>query len=172
MKALQFVFPIAALVLLGACEMKVGKDKEGAATEQAASAEGQSEEGTISIDAPGFDMRVNLPAALRAQLGADGDILYPGAKFAALHVKADDGSGAGGSAELRFSTTDAPDKVAAWYRDPNQAKELTVASVEPDGNGYRIAGTRKGDSDPFTVSLQPASGGTDGVIVLRDRQGR
>ena len=166
---------ISALALLAACEMKLGTDEKREAAGQAAkTAEGKSEEGSISIDAPGFDMKLNIPDALRAEIGADGDILYPGSKLAGLHVQANDGSGAGDdSVELRFSTADAPAKVAAWYRDPAQAKELTVSSAEQQGQGYRITGTSKGDADPFTLTLAPAAGGgTEGRIVLQDRNGQ
>ena len=167
---------VAALALLAACEMKVGGDEKAEAGKQgaAASAEGKSEQGSISIDAPGFDMKLNIPEALQAQVGADGEMLYPGSKLAGLHVQANDGSGAGeDSVELRFTTADAPAKVAAWYRDPNQAKELNVASAEQQGQGYRITGTSKGGSDPFTVTLTPATGGgTEGRIVLQDSHGQ
>ena len=160
------------LALLSACEMKVGgEDKEKQGAQQTASAEGKSEEGSISIDAPGFDMKLNIPDALRAEVGADVDVLYPGSKLAGLHVQANDGSGSGeDSVELRFTTADAPAKVAAWYRDPNQAKELTITSAQQQGQGYRIIGTSNGDSDPFTLTLTPATGGgTEGRILLQDR---
>lgn len=166
---------ISALALLAACEMKVGTDEKGeTAGQTTATAEGKSEDGSISIDAPGFDMKLNIPDALQTQIGADGDVLYPGSKLAGLHVQANDGSGAGDdSVELRFTTADAPAKVAAWYRDPAQAKELTVSSAEQQGQGYRIVGTSKGDTDPFTLTLAPAAGGgTEGRIVLQDRNGQ
>lgn len=165
---------LAALALLAACEMKIGKDEEKAGAQPSTTAEGKSEDGSISIDAPGFDMKLNIPDALQAQVGADGDVLYPGSKLAGLHVQANDGSGAGDdSVELRFTTTDAPAKVAAWYRDPAQAKELAVTSAQQQGQGYRIAGTSKGDADPFTLTLAPAAGGgTEGRIVLQDRHGQ
>ena len=168
------ILPLAALILLAACEMKVGTDKdEKAATQTTVSAEGKSEDGSISIDAPGFDLKLNIPDALRAQVGADGDVLYPDSKLAGLHVQANDGSGAGeDSVELRFTTADAPSKVAAWYRDPKQATELNVASTQQQGESYRIAGTSKSDGDPFTLTLRPAAGGgTEGRILLQDRHG-
>lgn len=177
MKLGSALLAITALALLGACEMKIGKDEkaEGAPQEAAsASAAGKAEEGSISIDAPGFDMKLNIPEALQAQIGADGDILYPGSKLSGLHVQADEGKGPEqGSVELRFTAADPPGKVAAWYRDPAQAKELTVSSAQQEGQGYRITGTSKGDSDPFTLTLTPAAGGgTEGRIVLQDRGGR
>lgn len=167
--------PLAALPVLAACEMQIGDGEQGKArTEQVASAEGRSEAGSISIDAPGFDMKLNIPEALRAEIGSEGDVIYPGSKLGGLHVQANETKGGDrGSVELRFTTPDAPAKVAAWYRDPARAKELTVTSTEQQGQGYRIAGTSKGDSDPFTLTLTPAAGGgSEGRVVLRDRNSR
>ena len=175
MRTAPLAIALAALALLSACEMKVGgDDKQTAKGEAAASAEGKSADGSISIDAPGFDMKLNIPDALRAQVGADGDVLYPGSKLGGLHVQANDGSGSGeDSVELRFTTVDAPAKVAAWYRDPNQAKELTVTSAQKQGDAIRIVGTSKSDGDPFTVTLEPgADGGTEGRVLLQDRHER
>jgi len=167
--------PIALLALLAACEMKIGKDKEeaGAKSEApAASAAGKAEEGAISIDAPGFDMKLSIPDALRTQVGTDGDVIYPGSKLSGLHVQANEGE-AQDSVELRFTTGDAPAKVAAWYRDPNQAKELKVSSAQAEGQRWRIAGTTKDGGAPFTLTLTPAAGGgTEGRVVLRDQDGR
>jgi hypothetical protein len=39
-----------------------------------------------------------------------------------------------------------------------------------DGPGMVISGTSAGEGDPFTLRLQPASGGgTEARLVLRDR---
>jgi hypothetical protein len=170
----RFAF-LPVLALLAACEMQIGDQEQAKArTEQVASAEGKSEAGAISIDAPGFDMKLNIPEALRAELGSEGDVIYPGSKLGGLHVQASKNQAGGqGSVELRFTTADAPAKVAAWYRDPAQARELTVTAAQQQGQGYRIVGTSKGDNDPFTLTLTPAGGGgTEGRIVLQDRDAR
>jgi hypothetical protein len=169
----RFVF-LPVIVLLSGCEMQIGDGEQGKArTEQVASAEGKSEAGAISIDAPGFDMKLNIPEALRAEIGSEGDVIYPGSKLGGLHVQAGQNKDGGqGSVELRFATADAPAKVAAWYRDPAQAKELTVTTVQQQGQGYRIVGTSKGDNDPFELILTPAGGGTEGRIVLQDSKAR
>lgn len=164
--------PLAAAALLAGCDVKVGKDKEPQTGPASASAEGKAEDGSISIDAPGFDMKLNIPDAIRANVGTDGDILYPGAKLSGLHVQAnaDKGGSDQDSVELRFTASEAPAAVAAWYRDPARAKQLSVSSAEQQGAGYRIAGTSKDDGDPFTLTLTPASGGgTEGRIMLQDR---
>ncbi len=166
------ILSLTVCALLAACEMKVGDGKERKEGAAPVSAEGKSEDGAISIDAPGFDMKLNIPDALRAEIGTQGDILYPGSKLSGLHVQAngDKGGADQDSVELRFTSSDAPAKVAAWYRDPARAKELSISSAQQQGQGYRMVGTSKDDGDPFTLALTPGSGGgTEGRIILQDR---
>jgi hypothetical protein len=159
----------AAMLLLAGCEAKIGSG-----TAKPGSVAGQAEAGTISIDAPGLDMKLKIPEAIRAEIGGDTDIVYPGATLGGLHVaaSADSERGGNGSVEMRFTTPDAVEKVAAWYRDPVRAAELAVASAVREGTGMVISGTSARAGDPFTLRLQPASGGgTEARLVLRDRAG-
>jgi hypothetical protein len=172
---------LAAAALLCACEAKIGKnaDAEGGATAArngnagASPAEGKAEEGSFSIDAPGFDMKIAIPEGManRTNVDSDSDILYPGSTLSGMHVEADkDGGAKGGRSgvELRFTSADAPDKIAAWYREPGRS--FAVASAAREGEGYVISGTEKGDGDPFTVRLAPKNGGgTEGRLALTDR---
>jgi hypothetical protein len=156
-------------VLLGACEAQIGTDETRRAPVEVA---GKAEAGTVSIDTPGFDLKLKIPDVVRAQIGTDGDLVYPGATLGGVHVAADGQSGGNGSVELRFTTPDAIERVAAWYRDPARAAELAVANVVREQTGLTISGTQTGDGDPFTVRLAPAAGGgTEARLVLRDRQG-
>lgn len=158
---------------LAACEAQVGTEPKGEPAPAAAAA-GKSEPGTLSIDAPGFDMKLKIPEAMQAEMGGNTDIIYPGATLGGLHVaaSADGERGGNGSVELRFTTPDAVDKVLAWYRDPARAAELAVASVAREGTGVEIKGTVACEGDPFALRLAPAgAGGTEGRLVLRDRAG-
>ena len=181
---MRSVLPLlAGLVLLTACEARIGKDDtaagdgkpQGSASASSgtggASAGTQSKEGELSIDAPGFQMKLDIPKALSDRAGVDSDsgILYPGSSLGGLHVQAR-GQGSEDQVELRFTTADAPDKVLAWYRDPARASDFTLASANRSGAGYAVRGTEKGDGDPFDLSLNPRSGGgTEGILKLRDR---
>lgn len=164
---------LLAALSLAACEAKIGSDQPGNGVQRAA-AEGKAEAGVLSIDAPGFDMKLKIPESIRAEVGTDTALIYPGATLAGLHVaaNADSTKGASGSVEMRFTTPDALEKVAAWYRDPARAAELAVSSAVREGTGLVMTGTRAGEGDPFTLHLAPASGGgTEARLTLSDRSG-
>lgn len=163
---------LLAALLLAACEAKVGMDDQSGT---AASAAGKAESGTLSIDTPGFDMKLKIPEAIRAEIGGDNDVIYPGSTLGGLHVAAQaDGGGGNGSVEMRFTSPDAVDKVAAWYRDPARAADLKVASAGRQGEAVVMNGVtvdRDGGGGPFTLRLRPNAGGTEGVLTLSDRGG-
>lgn len=164
---------ICALALLSACEARTGKEADKGKREPvAAAAEGKAEEGQFSIDAPGFDMKIDIPAGVTSHGDSDSDMLYPGATLSGMHIEGSKkGAGGKGSAgiELRFTTADPPGKVAAWYRDPARASGFTIASVRREGAALVIAGAEKEDGDPFTLRLSPRGGGTEGRLTLTDR---
>lgn len=177
MPASEKLAAMAAILLLAGCEARIGKEAGKAKDQEAgrparASAEARAEEGQLSIDAPGFALKLDIPAGLaeRADLDSDSGILYPGAALSGMHVEARDRAGAGRSmVELRFVSSDPPAKVAAWYRDPARAKDFSVSSSRREGGAIAIAGTEKEDGDPFDLTLSPRSGGgTDGRLRLRD----
>lgn len=158
---------IAALLLAG-CEMKVGRDGEEKTGETAAPS--AARDGEISIDTPGFDMKLDIPDAVRSQISGDNDVIYPGSKIDGLNVTAREGAGQGKSqVQIRFSSADSPIKVAEWYRDPARAAELTGVSVQQDGAGFQISGAAKSGGDPFDLRLSAApGGGTQAQLTLRD----
>jgi hypothetical protein len=162
---------ISGLALAG-CEAQIDAD---AARQERPAAVAKAEAGTLSIDAPGFDMKLKIPEVVRANVSSEGALVYPGATLGGLHVTAGaDSAGANGSVEMRFTTRDALEKVAAWYRDPARAAELVVATAVRDSTGIVISGTGGGESGsqggPFTLRLTPAAGGgTEGRLVLSDR---
>jgi hypothetical protein len=168
---------IGGLALLAACEAKVGKD-EGAARDGAAAGgaavDGKAEDGRFSIKAPGFDMKIAIPKGVadRAGMNSDSGLLYPGAALSGMHIEAG-GSDApaekNSGVELRFTSTDAPEKIAAWYRDSARAEGFTVGSATREGTAFVIAGTQKSDGDGFKVRLSPGTGGgTEGRLALSE----
>jgi hypothetical protein len=165
-----------ALVLLVACDMKIGKQDERAETTANAEAGseqpagGKAEDGRLSIQGPGFDMKINIPKDMARRASGDGDneLLYPGAAISGMHIEASKPSS---GVEMRFATPDAPQKVAAWYRDPGRASGFQVQSAKQEGDAIVISGAQKGDGDPFSLRLSPASGGgTEGRLILTDRK--
>lgn len=166
---------LALLALLSACEVRVDKDGDRDAAAQTAetSVEARSEEGSVSIKAPGFDMKVNIPdgVAKLATVDSDSAILYPGSRLSGMHVEASSkGGGDRSGVELRFTSADAPATVAAWYRDPARAPDFTVASASREGDTIVIGGVDKDDGDPFMLRISPREGGgSDARLNLSDR---
>ena len=164
---------IAAALALTACEARLGHDGNQAGSENV-SAEGKAEEGQLSISAPGFEMKLNIPERLRREAGIDDDsgIIYPNGQFSGIHVQGgrDGESGRSeGEVELRFTSNDPSDQVARWYRDPARASDFSVGGAGREGEDFVISGTRKDDRGQFRVRLSPrAGGGTDGRVVLAD----
>lgn len=160
----------AAALALTACEARFGNDAGPAGNGSAA---GKAEDGRLSIHAPGFDMKINIPEGIRREAGIDDDggIIYPHSTFSGMHVEGGrDDSRSDGEVELAFTSADAPDLVARWYRDPARAPDFTVATANREGPAFVIAGTTKDHNGNFRVRLSPRqSGGTEGRVVLTDR---
>ena len=166
---------LGALALLAACEAKIDKEgdtdsPESKAGETAASpAEGKAKEGELSIKAPGFDMKIDIPGGVTSRAGSDSDMLYPGSTFNGMHIEGSKTGKGESGVELRFTTPDAPEKVADWYRNPARADHFSVESARREGGGIVIAGKEKQDGDPFTLRLSPAArGGTEARLTLSD----
>lgn len=155
---------LAALASTAACEAQIGKNEQAGEV----GAEGKSREGRVSIKAPGVDIKVDIPEGIRANanVSSDGDLLYPGARMSGLHIEGDEGDGA---VELRFTTPDAPDRVAAWYRDPARA-DFTVDTENREGAGFVFNGREKEDGTPFKLQLTPRNEGTEGMLSILDRK--
>ena len=162
----------AGAALLTACEARIGNDAP--PVEANASAAGKAEEGRFTVSAPGFNMAIDIPEGLQDQAHMDGDndLIYPGASFGGLHVQGGPEDRHGehrGEVELRFTSGDALDRVVAWYRDPARADHFTIQSARREGDGVLIAGTGRRDRDRFTLRLAPRGGGTEGRLLLSDR---
>ncbi len=172
----KLVAALTAAALLAACEARIGKEDGEAAKNPetaaaGASAEGKAEMGQFSIDAPGFDLKFDIPEGMseRADIDSDSDVLYPGARLTGMHIQAEEGTGRD-SVELRFASGDTPQAIADWYRDPARADTLKVATVRQEGGSLIVEGTEIDDGDPFTVRLDAGGeSGTDGRLILSDR---
>ena len=162
---------LAAAAFLAACEARSGNDAP--PVEANASAAGRAEEGRLTVEAPGFNMSIDIPEALREDAEMDGDnrLVYPGARFSGIHVQSGrEGPGGAhdGEVELRFSTGDDTGRVVAWYRDPARGEEFTVQSATREGEAQIISGTGR-DNERFVLRVAPrAGGGTDARLVLSD----
>jgi hypothetical protein len=160
----------AAACLAWGCEAKIGNNANEASANGQASAEGKAKEGQVALSAPGFDIKLNIPLD-RAPPPPPHKILYPGSNVTGLYIAAHPKakSGSDGEVELRFASSDPPETVAAWYRDPARAADFALSSDGKEGAAFVMAGTRKDDEGGFRLRLEPKSGGTDGRILFRDK---
>lgn len=162
---------LAAIVLLAACDVKIGN--EAGTVSENASAAGRAQEGRVTIEAPGFNMSMNIPESDLGDAKIDDDrVIYPGSQFGGVHVQGRPGrSGEDGSGEveLRFTTADPPDRVVAWYRDPARHDDIVVASAERQGEGFHLSGTAGNEKKPFDLRIMPRSGGgTEARLLISD----
>lgn len=160
---------VAAIILLGACEARFGNDA--APVDANATAENRAEDGRLTIEAPGFNLQVDIPDSIRADAEmSDNKLIYPGAAFGGIHIQGNRAETDRDQVELRFTSGDDLARVAAWYRDPARRGDFAIASDSRDGETIVIAGTDAGDGDPFTLRLAPRSGGgTEARLLLTDR---
>jgi hypothetical protein len=167
---------LAAIILLAGCEGKMGDlaGNDSAGNDQGeVSAEGQAEEGRISMKGPGFDFALNVPGGLADHANVDGNskILYPGATISGMHIAAGAQGQNKGGVELRFTSRDSLEKVAGWYRDPKRADGFALASAKREGDDYTIIGTTKSEGDDFKVRLKRKDGsGTQGRLTISERK--
>lgn len=170
----KLVPALAVATLLVACEARIGNDAPPVADN--ASAAGRAEEGRFTIEAPGFNMSIDIPEGIRSRADMDEDngLIYPGSTFAGMHVQGGQEGADGdrdGEVELRFSTGDAPDRVVAWYRDPARGTDFTVQSAQQEGGGFVVSGTGRPDGEQFTLRIAPRQGGgTEARLLLSDRR--
>lgn len=160
---------VTAIALTGACEARIGNDA--APVAENATAENRAQEGRMTIEAPGFNLQMDIPESIRADISDDDGILYPGSTFGGIHVQGNRGDGHDGrdEVELRYSTGDDLQRVATWYRDPARNAEFTITRDAQEGNETVIAGTRRREDGTFTLRLAPrGGGGTDARLLLAD----
>jgi hypothetical protein len=164
---------LAAAVALCACDARIDTDEaDNAVANAQVSAEGKAEEGKISLKMPGVDMTISLPKGVADEARAERDskLLYPGATLRGMAIAAGPGSDKTGASEIeiRFSTLDTPDVVAAWYRDPARADGFHLERARKEGDSWIVTGVQKRDERRFKLRLssRPA-GGTDGRLTIR-----
>ena len=162
---------MSAAALLTACEARFGNDAAPVADN--ATAENRAEEGRLTVEAPGFNMSLDIPDSIiaHADIEDENGLFYPGSRMAGLHVQGGREEAAGGhdgEVEMRFTTPDAIGRVVAWYRDPARAPDLRIVSAARRGNGAVLSGTHR-EGERFTIRLEPrAGGGTEARLLLSE----
>ena len=170
MRSCKLVALLGAADLVCGCEAKIGTPDGNSAANNRRSAEGKAEEGTVALDAPGLNFKIRIPLD-RARTDSQSELLYPGATITGIYIAAqpDSKTGSDGEVELRFASPEAPDKIAAWYRDKSRRHALTLSSDARDGAAFLLAGTAKEKGEGFRLRLEPKASGTDGRLTVRDK---
>lgn len=168
---MRFALIPLSIVLLCGCEMRIGNDAAPVADN--ASAAGRAENGQLTVEAPGFNLSVTIPEGMtdRGSVSDDNGLVYPGSTIAGVHVQGrrEERGHNNGEVEIRLASNDAPDRVAAWYRDPARADRFSAASTTQDGDATVISGTGRRDNERFTLRIAPrAGGGSDMRLLLAD----
>jgi hypothetical protein len=167
----------AAALLLGACEARVGGNEGEPIPENAAIPENaQAVEGQIAFKGAGVEFKLPVPEMGNEARADDGDgLVYSGATITGLNIDATaaDGKDGGAVVSMRFTSGDAPEKVAAWYRDPARAAQFSLTPETAKGTGHRLEGSTRDEGESFRLDLAAkAGGGTDASLAIRDRSRR
>ncbi|MFZ5703767.1 MAG: hypothetical protein ACOY5R_00705 [Pseudomonadota bacterium] len=172
------------LLLLAACEVKVNDDAKGDANASAGDsaaisfdaggnvAMASAEEPTsLSVSIPGIDAKIKVPGIELGgeDMNIDGMKLYPGSKMTGVNVT--DKDGGNGRVEIRFVSPAAPDVVARYYADAAGQADFTGVKLAKNGAASTVTAVN-GEGDPMTITLQPASKGTQGVILMTDKSAK
>ncbi len=172
------------LLLLAACEVKVNDDTKGDANASAGDsaaisidaggnvAMGSGDQPTsLSLSIPGIDAKIKVPGIELGgeDMNIDGMKLYPGSKMTGVNVT--DKEGGNGRVEIRFVSPAAPDVVARYYADAAGQADFTGVKLVKNGAASTVTAVN-GEGDPMTITLQPASKGTQGSIVMTDKSAK
>jgi hypothetical protein len=150
-------------LLLSACEVKVGKnDKDKADGNVSVAA---NDEHGVSISAPGFNAKVDIPGIEIGgdDMDIDGMKLFPGSKVGNVNVVGKDGPG--DRVTMGFTAPGAPAAVASYYA--NAARENGFTDVKVAGTTVSAV---KDDGDAVTIAIVPAPGGSSGDIRIVDNK--
>ena len=171
LKAASLAALILALGLAAGCSRhkRAGDEPAGGSV----SAQGQAQEGKISIKAPGLDLAISLPKELtgEARTGRDSKVLYPNATLAGMAIAAGEtGKGGDTDVEMRFKTADPPERVAAWYRDPARRDGFSLTAESREKDDLVFTGVQRRDRHPFQVRIAAGpGGGTEGRLRVHHR---
>lgn len=165
---------IAGALLLGGCELKVKDDGKPGGEDGASvsiGADGNvaiSGEDGLSIETPGFAGKIAIKGMKLGSehMDIDGMKLYPGTELAAIDVT--DRKGAdNGRVDMRFTSPDAPDRIAAYYAAAARDAGFSDVAVKNSG-GTATFSAIKNDGDRVTIDIAPAAKGSAGHIRVAD----
>jgi hypothetical protein len=146
------------LPLLGACDMHSKTPAKGDENVVIQADEG----GNVEFDLPVVGGKLKVPAGMMhsGDVDIDGVKLMPGSSVNGFSVFAGD---KGATVNLGFRAPASPDEVRSYY-----VAEFKKKGVEAALNGDTITGKSK-DGSNFTIQVAPAAEGSQGKIVIHDK---
>ena len=153
----RFVF-LLALPLLAACNVhgKYPKDSDDNVSIHA------DESGNIAFNLPIAQGQVKLPGGFmhNGDFDIDGVKLMPGSKVTGFNLESHNDVT---NVDMSFSAPAPPDQVRSYFVEQFKAKGIEAALL-----GDTVTGKSK-DGNPFTIKISPGSGGSQGKIVVQDK---
>ena len=122
-----------------------------------------SDSGQVSFNLPFMSGTVNLPegALHNGDVDIDGVKMIPGGKITGFNVNA--GNGEESTVNIAFKAPASPDEVRSYFLDQFKKKGVEAAQA-----GDAISGKSR-DGNAFVIRVQPAPGGSTGMIAIEDK---
>lgn len=118
--------------------------------------------GHISFNLPIGEGQLNVPTAMmhNGNFDIDGVKLPPGSAVTGFNLDAHD---KGATIDMSFTAKTPPDQLRSYFVD-----QFRNRGVEASLAGDQVIGKSK-DGSPFTISVSPSPNGSQGKIMLEDR---
>jgi hypothetical protein len=120
------------------------------------------ESGHIAFDLPIAQGQVKVPVSMmhKGSFDIDGVKLMPGSQVTGFNVEAHNQAA---TVDMSFNAPAAPDAVRSYFLDQFKQKGVEAALA-----GNSVTGKSKDGSD-FTIEVGPAPSGSQGKIVIQDK---
>lgn len=120
------------------------------------------ESGHIAFNLPIAEGKLKVPTSMmhNGNFDIDGVKLMPGSSVTGFNLDAHDH---GATVDMSFSAPASPDEVRSYYID-----QFKKQGVEAALAGEAVTGKSK-DGSPFTIQVGPAQDGSQGKIVVQDK---
>jgi hypothetical protein len=120
--------------------------------------------GHIAFNLPIAQGQVKVPTSMmhNSNFDIDGVKLMPGSSVTGFNLDAHDH---GATVDMSFTAPGSPDEVRAYFLD-----QFKKQGVEAALAGDAVAGKSK-DGSPFTIQVGAAPNGSQGKIVIQDKDG-
>jgi hypothetical protein len=120
------------------------------------------ESGHIAFNLPIAEGKLKVPAAMMhdGDFDIDGVKLMPGSSVTGFNL---DAANDNATVDMSFTAPASPDEVRSYYVDQFKKQGVEVALA-----GDAVAGKSK-DGNPFTIQVSRAPSGSQGKIVIHDK---